>query len=59
MTVGEGSEGKFEGANASWWGSPDMEWYRVKIDAPEAGVVGTLKLRSVCVDCSRVDGGAG
>lgn len=54
-TVGDGSEGRFEGAGASWLGSRDMGRYIVKIDAPEAGVVGTLRLESVCrVDCGLV-----
>lgn len=57
VTEGDGSEARFEGANASWWGSPDMEFYSVKIDAPEAGVVGTLNLKSVCIDCYRLDCG--
>ena len=52
VTVGDGSEGRYEGANASWWGGSDMEWYGISIDAPEAGVVGTLKLKSVCHECS-------
>lgn len=55
MTVGDGSEGRYEGANASWWGSPDMERYGVKIDAPEAGVVGTMKLKSVRIEWCRAD----
>lgn len=54
-SVGDGSEGTFEGAGASWWGSGDMERWGVEIDAPGAGVVGTLRLDSVCrVDCGVV-----
>ncbi|KAA6414013.1 MAG: hypothetical protein FRX48_02375 [Lasallia pustulata] len=47
MTLGDGSVGRYVGANASWWGGSDMEWYDVGINAPEAGVVGRLKLKSV------------
>ena len=46
-TVGEGSSGDFKGTNASWTGSSDLKHYKIKVDSPANGVVGTFNLRSL------------
>jgi hypothetical protein len=46
-TVGDGSSGCFEGTGASWIGAPDMTTYRVEINSPKNGIVGTFELRSL------------
>lgn len=45
-TVGEGSSGDFKGTNASWTGSHDLKHYKIVVNSPANGVVGTFNLRS-------------
>ena len=46
-TIGEGSSGDFKGTNASWSGTPDLKHYKIEVNSPANGVVGTFNLRSV------------
>lgn len=46
-TAEDGSSGTFKGTGAEWCGEPDMSFYRVTINAPASGVVGTFDLKSV------------
>jgi hypothetical protein len=46
-TLGDGSSAPFEGTGASWAGAPDMSTYRIAIDSPRNGIVGTFELTSV------------
>lgn len=45
-TVGEGSQGVFKDAGASWNGAPDLSKYVVEINSPANGIVGTFQLKS-------------
>jgi hypothetical protein len=47
ITVGEGSSGNFKGANASWTGTPDLKHYKIVVNSPANGVIGTFNMRSV------------
>jgi hypothetical protein len=46
-TVGEGSSGNFKGTNASWTGTGDLKHYKIVVNSPANGVVGTFNLRSL------------
>lgn len=46
-TVGEGSSGNFKGTNASWTGTADLKHYKIVVNSPANGVVGTFNLRSL------------
>jgi hypothetical protein len=46
-TIGEGSSGDFKGTNATWTGAPDLSSYKIVVNSPSNGVVGTFKLRSL------------
>lgn len=46
-TVRQGSSGVYTGSGAKWDGTPDLSYYKVSINSPENGVVGTFDLKSV------------
>lgn len=45
-TVGQGSSGIFNGTGWSWAGSPDLSYYKITLDSPESGLVGSFILKS-------------
>lgn len=47
VTTDDGSSGAFGGLNVDWFGAPDMSTYVLTVDEPEAGIQGSLTLRSV------------
>ncbi len=46
-TIGEGTSGDFKGINATWTGSADLSSYKIAVNSPANGVVGTFNLRSL------------
>ncbi|KAL4957742.1 hypothetical protein BDW69DRAFT_155514 [Aspergillus filifer] len=43
---GDGTSGNFVGSGCSFEGSPDLSEYSVHVDAPEKGIVGTIRIKS-------------
>ncbi|KAK9364411.1 hypothetical protein V1509DRAFT_66792 [Lipomyces kononenkoae] len=46
-TIDQGSSAVYKDTGAGWHGAPDLSCYKVKINAPEYGVVGTFELKSI------------